>query len=133
MNRLALALDNLAAWWMRRRFWPHSLNRSNKTDDSQGMRASIAALAEHPGFVYLAAQLETHKARLEAKVKAGRATRPTTMDEVIAAALTDATDSEAIFRIGWLRQIVMREISNSAIAEKRADNLAKQVPSPLGR
>ena len=94
-------------WWMRRRFWPASILTANPTDDSEGMSASIASLASHPGFIYLSAQLEVHKARLEQRVPM---TPPKTMDEMISKTITDARNDEAIFRIGWLRHIVLREI-----------------------
>lgn len=111
MNHLAQALDRLAVWWMRRRFWPPSLIKRNPTDDLEGMSASIASLASHPGFIYLVAQLQVHKARIESKEAKRAAKSPTTMDEMIARTVQDARDSEAIFRLGWLHHIVSQEVA----------------------
>ena len=126
MNRLAQALDRWAIWWMKRRFWPPS-----KNGKVSGDVAAVVALSTHPGFIALSAQLEVYKARLESKLRMSRSKPPTSLDEVIAAAVSDARDSEAIFRIGWLRHIVLNEIfKDKASATRQTPAQFPEAPTP---
>ena len=124
---------------MRRRFWPspaHSPYDKNAPDNISSSRAEIIALSTHPGFICLSAQLALHEAREERKLKLARTTPAKTMDEVISRAIEDAHTSEAIFRLGWMRHIVLNEIFKDKAAKATAKAQAQpayQVPEPLAQ
>ena len=102
-------MDKLRLWYLKlsRKFWPRSERLRIPQFTAAQRRDLIASLAQHPGWIYLIAELEDRKA-IHESLRDGLLADLTaaTPDAVFKAELLRL--NEAIFWLGWIQDKVHR-------------------------